>query len=339
MELKKHDERDTMFARMTYEEGKKNYEDYYSTNPDKKVIDDELRKSPGICSPETPTYDPIDANFAISNFKFLSDIRPLVKGEVSEKRVSISQKEAAKRLKEIAVDCGADLVGIAKTKPYHYYSHRGRPLEHYGEEVSDLLPYAIVFGVKMRKKNIEQAPLLPEVIESSMTYVKAAIIGMQLSYFIKELGYAARNQMDGNYLVVLPTLAKDAGLGEIGRNGLLITSKYGPAVRLGAVTTEMPLKADERMDVDLASFCDVCGMCSTKCPTQAIPRGKRKVIGEELRWQITQEKCYSFWRKIGTDCGLCIKNCPFGNGIDLMDLKKYTPEELMAKFKDNGKRH
>jgi len=329
--LKRYDERDTMFARMTYKEGKRNYEDYYLNNPDKKAIDDKLRKSPGICSPTTPTYHPIDANFAISNFKFLSDIRPLVQGKVSQKRVSVNQKVIVKRLKEIAIDCGADLVGIAKTEPYHYYSHRGRPLEHYGEEVSDLLPYAIVFGVKMRKENIKQAPKLPEVVESSMTYVQTAIIGMQLSYFLRELGYDARNHMDGNYLVVLPLLARDAGLGEIGRSGLLITPKYGPAVRLGAVTTEIPLKADERMNVDLASFCDICGMCSIKCPTQAIPKGERTTIGGQLRWQIKQEKCYSFWGKIGTDCGLCIKNCPFGNGIDLMDLKKYTPKELMKK--------
>lgn len=330
--MKRYDERDTMFARMTYEEGKKNYEDYYSRNPDKKAMDDELRESPQLCSPQTPTYDPIDANFVVSNFKFLSDIRPLAKGKSSQRKVSISQKEAAKKLKEIAIDCGADLVGVAKTKSHHYYSHRGRPLKHYGEEVSDLLPYTVVFGVKMRKKNMKQAPLLPEVIESSMTYVKSAIIGMQLSYFIRELGYEARNHMDGNYLVVLPTLARDAGLGEIGRNGLLVTPKYGPAVRLGVVTTDLPLEVGEKTDVDLASFCDICGICSTKCPMQAIPKGEREVIDGKLRWQINQEKCYSFWRKIGTDCGLCIKNCPFGNGIDLMDLKEHTPEELMAKL-------
>ncbi len=143
--------------------------------------------------------------------------------------------------------------------------------------------------------------------------------------------------MDGNYLVVLPTLARDAGLGEIGRNGLLISKKYGPAVRLGAVTTDMPLKPDEGLNLDVASFCEICNMCSSKCPMQAIPKGKREIIEGELRWKIDQEKCYSFWRKIGTDCGLCIKNCPFGQGIDIMDLKKYSPNELMEKFKRSNK--
>ncbi len=244
----------------------------------------------------------------------------------------VKPNEITKKIKRIAEDCGADLVGIAETKPYHYYSHRGRPLEHYGEKVDDLLPYAVVFGVRMKRENIEQAPNLPEVIESSMSYVKAAIIGMQISYFIRELGYRARNHMDGNYLVVLPTLARDAGLGEIGRNGLLITPKYGPAVRLGAVTTEMPLEPDEKLNIDLSSFCDICTRCAKKCPMQAIPHGERVMIDGELRWRITQEKCYSFWGKIGTDCGLCIKNCPFGREADLMELKEYTLLQLLQRL-------
>ena len=326
-----------MFARMSYEKGKLNYEDYYRRNPDKKALDDKLRNSPEICSEETPTYDPIDANLVISNFKFLSDIRPFAEGETSNKKLKVDADSITKKLKEIALNAGANLVGVAKAKPYHYYSYRGRPLEHYGEKVTDILPYAVVFGVKMKRENIDQAPLLPEVMESADTYVKAAIIGMQLAYFIRQLGYNARNHMDGNYLVVLPTLARDAGLGEIGRNGLLISKKYGPAVRLGAVTTDMPLKPDEGLNLDVASFCEICNMCSSKCPMQAIPKGKREIIEGELRWKIDQEKCYSFWRKIGTDCGLCIKNCPFGQGIDIMDLKKYSPNELMEKFKRSNK--
>ncbi len=331
--MQRYDERDTMFARMTYEKGRTNYEDYYRRNPDKKAIDDEIRSKPKICSAGTPTYDPVDANLAISNFKFLSDIRPFSEGKVSKNKIRVERESITKKLKEIALNAGADLVGITKAEPYHYYSHRGRPPECYGEEVVNLLPYAIVFGVRMKRKNMEQAPLLPEVIESSDTYVKAAIVGMQLSYFIRELGYNARNHMDGNYLVILPTLARDAGLGEIGRNGLLVSRKYGPAIRLGAVTTDMVLKADKKLNVDLSSFCDICKLCSSRCPMQAIPNGEREFVGGNLRWQINQERCYSFWGKIGTDCGLCIKNCPFGQGIDLLELRNHTPKELMKKFR------
>ena len=98
--MKRYDERDIMFARMTYEKGKQNYEDYYQRNPDKKALDDMLRNSPEICSPDTLTYDPIDANFAISNFKFLSDIRNLAEGKVSEKRIAVDPESITKKLKK-----------------------------------------------------------------------------------------------------------------------------------------------------------------------------------------------------------------------------------------------
>ncbi|MCK5878819.1 MAG: hypothetical protein KAH24_03505, partial [Holophagae bacterium] len=28
-------------------------------------------------------------------------------------------------------------------------------------------------------------------------------------------------------------------------------------------------------------------------------------------WSVDQESCYTFWRKIGTDCAICIRSCPF----------------------------
>ena len=30
------------------------------------------------------------------------------------------------------------------------------------------------------------------------------------------------------------------------------------------------------------------------------------------KWQLDYEKCYLFWRKIGTDCNICMYSCPYG---------------------------
>ena len=46
--MKRVDERDTMFARMSYDVGSNEYKDYYKRNPKKKVIDDEIRKKPNV---------------------------------------------------------------------------------------------------------------------------------------------------------------------------------------------------------------------------------------------------------------------------------------------------
>jgi ferredoxin len=36
------------------------------------------------------------------------------------------------------------------------------------------------------------------------------------------------------------------------------------------------------------------------------------------KWQLDIEKCYHYWRVIGTDCGLCMKVCPFSHPDNLI---------------------
>ncbi len=100
--------------------------------------------------------------------------------------------------------------------------------------------------------------MICEVIETSKCYVDASIVGMILSYYIRNLGYDARNHMDANYLVMPVFIARDAGLGDIGRNAILTNKDYGSRLRLGVVTTDIPLLEDEYVDFGLEDFCKVC---------------------------------------------------------------------------------
>ncbi len=50
-------------------------------------------------------------------------------------------------------------------------------------------------------------------------------------------------RFDAHFRVVCPLVARDAGLGEIGRMGLLMTPELGPRVCIGVVTTDAPLVA------------------------------------------------------------------------------------------------
>jgi epoxyqueuosine reductase QueG len=132
----------------------------------------------------------------------------------------------------------------------------------------DILPYNFVFAVEMDMPYISKAPFIPESIAVTKGYVDAAIIGMIVTYYIKSLGYEARNHMDGNYLMVMPLAAKAAGFGDIGRHGLLITPEYGPRIRLGAVTTSMPLVPDAISEFNVKEFCYLCGKCALSDPIE-----------------------------------------------------------------------
>lgn len=312
------DERDIMFARAGYRDGAANYRDYYSRHPESREQDDRIRTLPGLCSPGAATYHPLHARIAGSGFRFLADIRPLAEGQAAGEKQDTAPEEITATLKGLAKYHGAKVVGVAALQPYHFYSHRGRHPENYGEEVISSHKFAIVFAVEMDWGLVRNAPLAPVVMESCKQYIEGAKIGMALAYFIRELGYDARNHMDGSYLVCAPLVAHDAGVGELGRMGIIITRDYGPRVRLGVVTTDLPLVVDALAAFGVQDACRACEKCARSCPSQAIPYGDRAEQGGVRKWRINQEKCYEFWCKVGTDCAVCMNVCPYSKPDTLL---------------------
>ena len=73
---------------------------------------------------------------------------------------------------------------------------------------------------------------MPAIAESATRYLQGTMIAATLAGYCSRLGYPARAHVDGNYRVLATAAAVDAGLGEIGRLGLLITPTHGPRVRL-----------------------------------------------------------------------------------------------------------
>jgi ferredoxin len=161
---------------------------------------------------------------------------------------------------------------------------------------------------------MKHAPEAPVVLESARQYVEAAKIAITLGYFIRSQGYPARAHIDGNYRVIAPLVARDAGLGEIGRIGILMTPELGPRVRLGVVTTDLPLILDQRMDSgSMIDFCTFCMKCAENCPSRSIPFGDRTEIDGVWRWRINSDTCFRYWNAIGTDCGICMAVCPYSH--------------------------
>ena len=174
--------------------------------------------------------------------------------------------------------------------------------------------WAIAFTVEMDHAVMRTAPEAPVVAESARRYVDAAMIGVQLAAAIRGMGYPARAHIDGNYRVIAPLVARDAGLGEIGRMGLLMTPGLGPRVRIGVVTTDLPLAADAPGDdTSVLDFCTICRKCADNCPTNSIPFGDREPMDGGLRWALDADSCFRYWNLIGTDCGRCMTVCPFSH--------------------------
>jgi len=109
-----------------------------------------------------------------------------------------------------------------------------------------------------------------------------------------------------------------AGLGDIGRNGILITPQFGPRVRLSKVLTDLPLVADAPVDFGVTEFCRACMKCAEMCPSQAISTGERTTepnnvsnVAGELKWPIDAVKCRTHWARAGNACTTCVACCPY----------------------------
>jgi epoxyqueuosine reductase QueG len=111
--------------------------------------------------------------------------------------------------------------------------------------------------------------------------------------------------------VICPPLAEMAGLGEVGRNGVLVHRRFGPGVRISVVTVDAELVTDEPGCWGIADFCRVCAKCADNCPSGSIPAGGPVKMRGAIKWPLDPDRCYKYWRTLGTDCGLCLRTCPF----------------------------
>jgi len=312
------DERDIMFSRNLLETGTKRYENYYKRHPDYKKSDDTFRSLPGLLSSQSKNYHPFSFASAEANFKTVEFLKQAVSGTIAQKQLDPDPGEISNYIKHWALQIGAHSVGITGLKDYHLYSHHGRG-ENYGKTIEKKHKYAISFTVEMVKFMVGCAPEGPAIMESAQQYLASGTIAVQVAEFIRKMGYPARAHIDGNYHVVCPLVARDAGLGEIGRMGLLMTPDLGPRIRISVVTTDLPLITNKRKpDPAIIDFCTHCKKCADVCPTKAIPFFNKKEINKVKRWQINSEACFTYWCLSGTDCGSCISVCPFSHPDKLL---------------------
>jgi len=308
------DERDIMFARARLKPGTPDYETYYAMRPQNKKSDDKTRSLPGILSPEAREANPLVFDATEATFDLIEQLHSAVQGPVAQQRKAWEAAPGTGYLKGLARYWGARHVGITELKPVHVYSHIGRGRGTYGDPIALDHRHAIAFTVEMDLQLVGTAPAAPTLLESARQYANAAGIAVQLANWIRAMGYPARAHIDGNYRIVAPLVARDAGLGEIGRMGLLMTPDLGPRVRLGVVTTDLPLLPDApRYSPPVLDFCRMCRKCADNCPVRAIPTGDRAEIDSALRWRIDQDLCYRYWCITGTDCARCVAVCPYSH--------------------------
>lgn len=235
-------------------------------------------------------------------------------------KVENSKEVNAKIIKKAATFLGADDVGICYAHPSLIYSYEMDEEEkvHKPLELLEGCTNAVVMAVSMDYEASSHSPDAIAAATTGLGYSQMAVVSNYVAAFIRGLGYQA--VPSGNDTGLSIPLAIAAGLGEMGRHGILIHPKYGPRLRLCKIFTDMPLKFDDFKPFGVDQFCKTCKKCAKLCPSQAISNDYEPLNRQGptisnhsgiLKWYINPEKCFSFWAKNGADCNSCIMVCPF----------------------------
>ena len=345
-EIKRWDERDIVFARKDlfhyFGPGTPEYQAYYEAHPEYLRYDSKVSKLPGLGKTgglDTPMFS--------AQFETIRKISPeiFVEGEPAPAKTDIPPRRAAEKVKALARFLGADLVRIGPLRQEWVYSHTGRSFgnergfQKWGSSI-DLSHHdnAIAMAFRMDYELIQSAPDFPVLLATAKGYATGAWVSVQLAEYIRALGYSARAHHLYNYQVLAVPVAVDCGLGELSRAGFLLSQEFGLGLRLGIVSTDMPLTHDKAVDIGVQSFCESCKICAENCPIGAIPDGAKIEFNGIKKWKLDEQKCYRYWHAAGTDCSICMTTCPwtkpsswFHRAISWLAITKGPHQSLMAR--------
>ena len=234
-----------------------------------------------------------------------------------------------KELTDMAIAWGWDYCGFADLKRFHNYmnSFCGPFINRFPRAISLVirLSNAVVDAIEGQER---------DKILSFHNYNYYAIDYLQNIGTARIANYLERNgwraypvpasqsvyQDPLAALISHKLVARAAGLGWIGKNGLFLTPREGPRVRLASILTDAPLETAQPME----SACHNCLICQSACPAGAIK-------GHEFREQeadyerLDPAKCFDFMenrkKQWGIEiercvCGLCVAVCPFGKRVN-----------------------
>ena len=133
--------------------------------------------------------------------------------------------------------------------------------------------------------------------------------------------------------------AVKAGLGRIGKHGLLIIPEAGSFFLLCEIITDLPLKYDKPFDEDL---CGECTVCMDSCPAKAIVGpgviDTWKCIAaltiEKKGADFSNDNAKLYNRIFG--CDICQDVCPHNHTPKISTKKSFTPHPFFRDVTDEG---
>lgn len=223
-------------------------------------------------------------------------------------------------VREIALDSGANLVGIVPAKVIDSLPRMwvGWKIQEYTKKTTDIMADAksvVVTGYHVWDDLLELA------IRKGEKWVYPEYFPLKVSE------QAVMNHLEKNGYKAVPAdglsykrLAQLAGFGNYGKNALIINPIFGSWIRLAAVLTNAEMVADKPFEQDL---CVDCEECIKACPVGALTPykvdGEKCLVGLHItdKESFERNKEYAKYEPSLTKnshlmCMKCQKACPHG---------------------------
>ncbi len=238
----------------------------------------------------------------------------------SDVRQEKSAAEWTELVKEIGMENGASVIGIAKMQP-----------EWVIETYDVPHPTVIMVGVAMDYDELKTAPDIQAAVEVIKQYDWGHRVTRALAIWIHEMGWDALSYGgSGNVPMLLIPPALECGFGELGKHGSIINREFGSTLRLAAVVTNMPLDTGIVDAFNVDDFCINCKACENACPPEALSPTKQLVRGVN-KWYVNFDKCLPFFNE-NMGCAICLAVCPWSRpGVPQNLIRKMArKKEIMS---------
>jgi reductive dehalogenase len=243
-----------------------------------------------------------------------------MKGKVNSRQVPVTDAGAMTRhIKAVALYMGADVVAVARAHPSFMYAgsryvQDGTAQDEYQkntpEELVRKFPYLIVTTTAWDYNKLQAHRHHIGDAAYHVSQMKGVMILKALEGYIKELGYTALRGVTNPQAAGLAS-----GVGELGRNGLIINSKFGARIHMpDPILTDLPLVPDKPVDIGVEDFCKICRKCAINCPTNSITFGDKVVFNGVEKYKINWLTCYKLRPYVDDHWGSCLTCatvCPF----------------------------
>ena len=229
-----------------------------------------------------------------------------------------SGEDVTEAIRKRAYALGYGEVGFTRSDRHYVYQSRKSAMK-------PGLPHAICLALEQDYEKTQTIPSMDAEDTHFGTYARQGPLTVKLVDYIHSLGYQC--QVSGptwHYGPMIPMFV-DAGLGQLGANGQLLSPHFGSRARLQIIFTDAKLTHDQPVDYGIHSFCQECKVCVDRCPGRALMPEKVWYRGVEKN-KLAFKRCRPVMARY-EGCGICMKVCP---------IQRYGMKPVMEHYVQTG---